>query len=72
MEISPFIFNLLLETLFVAYYNKHKEKQPPTKWLASNQVTKKATRPAKTRVAFLFSLGIPIYVGKQCNQESTT
>ena len=39
------------------------------KWLASNHV-KKATRPAKTRVAFLFSLVVPIYVGKQCNQES--
>ena len=26
---------LTLEILFASYYNKHKEKQPPTKWLTS-------------------------------------
>ena len=29
-------FTFLLESLALTYYNKHKEKQPPTKWLASH------------------------------------
>lgn len=27
------IFKFFLETLYSEYYNKHKEKKPPTKWL---------------------------------------